>query len=110
MATATAREAQGADLTNIRDELVGLHEMVAKVDHAQDALLVNGNSLQGQIETLSGLIAHMIEVLTPERPEQEGPSLADLLTPSSRQSRAPHRGPRNPIPKRRCSGSDPRPD
>jgi hypothetical protein len=50
------------------------------MDHAQDALLVNGNSLQGQIETLSGLIAHMIEVLTPERPEKEGPSLADLLT------------------------------
>jgi hypothetical protein len=80
MATATAREAHGADLTNIRDELAELREMVAKVDHAQDALLVNGNSLQGQIETLSGLIAHMIKVLTPERPEQEGPSLADLLT------------------------------
>ena len=29
---------------------------------------------------LSDLIAHMIEVLTPERPEQEGPSLADLLS------------------------------
>jgi hypothetical protein len=80
MATATAREAHVADLTNIRDEPAGLREMVAKVDHAQDALLVNGNSLQGQIETLSGLIAHMIEVLTPERPEQEGPSLANLLT------------------------------
>ena len=29
MATATAREGHGADLTNIRDELVGLREMVA---------------------------------------------------------------------------------
>ena len=29
---------------------------------------------------MSDLIAHMIEVLTPERPEQEGPSLADLLS------------------------------
>jgi hypothetical protein len=80
MATATAREAHGADLINIRDEIAGLREMVSKVDHAQDALLVNGNSLQGQIETLSGLIAHMIRVLTPERLEQERPSLADLLT------------------------------
>jgi hypothetical protein len=80
MAAATARDSHADDLTNIRDDLAGLREMVAKVDHAQDALLVNGNSLQGQIETLSGLIAHMIEVLTPERPEQEGPSLADLLT------------------------------
>jgi hypothetical protein len=80
MAAATAGEAHGADLANIRNEIVGVREMVAKVDHAQDALLVNGNSLQGQIETLSGLIAHMIEVLTPERPENEGPSLTDLLT------------------------------
>jgi hypothetical protein len=80
VATATAREAHDADLTAIRAEFVGLREMVAKVDHAQDALLVDGNSLQGQIKTLSGLIAHMIEVLTPERPTQEGPSLPDLLT------------------------------
>jgi hypothetical protein len=80
MAASTARETYGDDLTSIRDELAGLQEMVAKMDHAQDALLVNGHSLQGQIETLSGLIARMIEVLTPERPEQEGPSLADLLT------------------------------
>jgi hypothetical protein len=79
MAAATGPEAHGAGLTNIRDELAGLREVVAKGDHAQDALLVNGNSLQGRIETVSGLIAHMIEVLTPERPEQEGPSLADLL-------------------------------
>jgi hypothetical protein len=80
MTAATARETHGDTLTGIRDQIVKLQEMVSKVDHAQDALLVNGNSLQGQIETLSGLIAHMIEVLTPERPEKEGPSLADLLT------------------------------
>ena len=46
---------------------------------AQDALLENGKSLQGQLEALTGQITHMIQVLTPERPEQEGPSLADLL-------------------------------
>jgi hypothetical protein len=80
MAAATPRETLDASLTRIADDLVALRETVDKMDHAQDALLVNGNSLQGQVETLSGLIVHMIEVLTPERPEQEGPSLADLLS------------------------------
>ncbi len=80
MAVITARESVDAYMTRIGDDLAGLREIVDKMDHAQDALLVNGNSLQGQVETLSGLIAHMIEVLTPERPEREGPSLADLLT------------------------------
>ena len=80
MAAATPRETLDASLTRIADDLIGLRETVDKMDHAQDALLVNGSSLQGQVETLSNLIAHMIEVLTPERPEQEGPSLADLLS------------------------------
>jgi hypothetical protein len=80
MAAATPRDTLDANLTRIADDLIGLRETVEKMDHAQDALLVNGNSLQGQVQTLSGLIAHMIEVLTPERPEQEGPSLADLLS------------------------------
>ncbi len=80
MAAATPRETLEDHLTRIGDDLIGLRETVEKMDHAQDALLVNGNSLQGQVETLSNLIAHMIEVLTPERPEQEGPSLADLLS------------------------------
>ena len=80
MAAATPRETLDASLTRISDDLIGLRETVDRMDHAQDALLVNGHSLQGQIETLSSLIAHMIEVLTPERPEQEGPSLAGLLS------------------------------
>jgi hypothetical protein len=80
MAASTPRETLDANLTRIADDLTGLRETVEKMDHAQDALLANGNSLQGQIETLSNLIAHMIEVLTPERHEQEGPSLADLLS------------------------------
>jgi hypothetical protein len=80
MPAATPREGLDADLTRIADDLIGLRETVDKMDHAQDALLVNGHSVQGQLETLSGLIAHMVEVLTPERSEQEGPSLADLLS------------------------------
>jgi hypothetical protein len=80
MAAAAPRDTLDANLTRIADDLIGLREIVEKMDHAQDALLVNGNSLQGQVETLSNLITHMIEMLTPERPEQEGPSLADLLS------------------------------
>jgi hypothetical protein len=80
MAAATPRDTLDANLTRIADDLIGLRETVEKMDHAQDALLVNGNSLQGQVQTLSGLIAQMIQVLTPERPEKEGPSLADLLS------------------------------
>ena len=80
MAAATPRDTLDASLTRIADDLIGLRETVDRMDHAQDALLMNGNSLQGQVETLSSLIAHMIEVMTPERPEREGPSLADLLS------------------------------
>jgi hypothetical protein len=63
----------------IADDLIGVREAIERIDHAQDALLQNGQSLQGQLEALTGQITHMIQVLTPERPEQEGPSLADLL-------------------------------
>ena len=80
MPAATSRDTRDASLTKISEALTALTATVDKMDHAQDALLVTGQSLQGQVETLSGLIAHMIEVLTPERPEQEGPSLADLLS------------------------------
>jgi len=75
-----ARESLNTQLDRVADLIMGLREAIGKLDNAQDALLANGNSLQGQIETLSDLIAHMIQVLTPEAPEQEGPSLADLLS------------------------------
>ena len=72
-------DANDANLSRIADDLIGVRELLDKMDHAQDALLENGQSLQGQLEALTGQISHMIQVLTPERPEQEGPSLADLL-------------------------------
>src|ERR1700723_2268608 len=72
-------DANDANLSRIADNLIGIRELLDKMDHAQDALLENGQSLQGQLEALTGQITHMIQVLTPERPEQEGPSLADLL-------------------------------
>jgi hypothetical protein len=68
-----------ASVSRIADDVIGLREAIERIDHGQDALLQNGQSLQGQLNALTGQITHMIQVLTPERPEQEGPSLADLL-------------------------------
>jgi hypothetical protein len=76
---ALRHDANDENHSRIADELIGVRELLEKIDHAQDALLQNGQSLQGQLEALTGQITHMIQVLTPERPEQEGPSLADLL-------------------------------
>jgi hypothetical protein len=71
--------ANDTNLGRIADDVIGIRELLEKMDLAQDALLENGQSLQGQLEALTGQITHMIQVLAPERPEQEGPSLADLL-------------------------------
>jgi hypothetical protein len=76
---ALRHDANDANLSRIADGLIGIRELLEKMDHAQDALLENGKSRQGQLAALTGQITHMIQVLTPERPEQEGPSLADLL-------------------------------
>jgi hypothetical protein len=76
---ALRHDANDANLSRIADDLIGIRELLEKMDHTQDALLENGQSLQGQLEALTGQITHMIQVLTSERPEQEGPSLADLL-------------------------------
>src|SRR6202142_1654405 len=76
---ALRHDANDANLSRIADDVIGLREAIKRIDHGQDALLQNGQSLQGQLEALTGQITHMIQVLTPERPEQEGPSLADLL-------------------------------
>jgi hypothetical protein len=76
---ALPQDANDANLGRIAGDLIGIRELLDKMDHAQDALLQNGQSLQGQLEALTGQLTQMIQVLTPERPEQEGPSLADLL-------------------------------
>ena len=76
---ALRHDANDANLSRIADDLICVRELLEKMNRAQDALLENGQSLQGQLEALTGQITHMIQVLTPERPEQEGPSLADLL-------------------------------
>ena len=76
---ALRHDATDANLSRVADDLIGVREAIERIDHAQDALLQNGQSLRGQLEALTGQITHMIQVLTPERPEQEVPSLPDLL-------------------------------
>jgi hypothetical protein len=71
--------ANDANLGRMADDLIGVRTLLEKMDHAQDALLENGQSLQGQLEALTGQFSHLVQVLTPERPQQEGPSLAELL-------------------------------
>jgi hypothetical protein len=72
-------DATDANLSRIAEDPIGIRKLLEKMNHAQDALLENGQSLQGQLDALTGQFAHLIQVLTPERPEQEGPSLAELL-------------------------------
>ena len=47
---ALRHDANDANLSRIADDLIGTRELLDKMDHAQDALLENGQSLQGQLE------------------------------------------------------------
>ena len=58
---ALRHDANDANLSRIADDLIGIRELLDKMDHAQDALLENGQSLQGQLEALTGQITHMIQ-------------------------------------------------
>ncbi len=62
------------------DTFANLADALAKIDAGQDALLLNGHSLQGQLEAIMSLLTRLIQLVTPERPEQEGPTLTDLVT------------------------------
>ena len=63
--------------TKFPEDLIGIRELLDKMDHAQDALLENGQSLQGQLESLTGQITHMIQVLT-----QSGANRKDHPSPT----------------------------
>ncbi len=63
----------------LADEIRRLSTQIDKIDHAQDALLANGLSLQEQIQAEAKLIGRLIELVTPERCEQEEPTLVDLF-------------------------------
>ena len=55
------------------------------MDHAQDAQLEATRLLREEVAASRGLLAHLIQILTPDRPEPEGPSLRDLLALVIRQ-------------------------
>jgi hypothetical protein len=60
------------------DPLADIAEKLTTIDHGQNALLENGHSVQEQLETMMGLLAHLIQILT-TKPEQKGLTLDELL-------------------------------
>ncbi len=67
------------------DDLSEILTVVRRMDHAQDAGLQATNLLRDEVSALRGLLAHLIQILTPDQPEPEGPSLRDLLARVIRQ-------------------------
>ena len=72
-------QADARALAAIADALDRISQQLEVMDRAQDALLVNGHSLQDQQQTLMGLLARLVELVTPQEAEQEGPTLSDLI-------------------------------
>ncbi|VTZ26119.1 hypothetical protein MPC4_110068 [Methylocella tundrae] len=72
-------QADARALAAIADALDRIAQKLEVMDRAQDALLVNGHSLQDQQQTLMGLLTRLVELVTPQEAEQEGPTLSDLL-------------------------------
>ena len=72
-------QADARALAAITDALDRISQKLDVMDRAQDALLVNGHSLQDQQQTMMGLLTRLVELVTPQEAEQEGPTLSDLL-------------------------------
>ena len=77
METLMQTDARG--LTPVTDALAEISEKLNAMDHAQDALLLNGHSLHEQMQSVASLLNHLVELVTPPPREQEGPTLSDLL-------------------------------
>ena len=69
----------------LSEDLTALFVLVHAMDHAQNAQLEATNLLRDEVAALHGLLAHLIQILTPEQPEPEGPSLRELLARVIRQ-------------------------
>lgn len=65
---------------DLREDLPTLIALVQRMNHAQDAQLEATGFLRDEIGSLQGLLAHLIQILTPEQREDEGESLRDLLS------------------------------
>jgi hypothetical protein len=56
-----------------------LAEKIDRIDASQDALLVHGQSVQEQLQTMMGLLTDLVQLLT-QRPEKDaGMTLDELL-------------------------------
>ena len=80
MAAATSDDAAA-----LPDDLPKLVALVRRMDHAQDAQLEATSCLRDEVATLRGLLARLIQILTPDQPDEEGPTLRDLIERVIRQ-------------------------
>jgi len=72
-------QADARALAAITDALDRISQKLDVMGRAQDALLVNGHSLRDQQQTMMGLLTRLVELVTPQEAEHEGPTLSDLL-------------------------------
>ncbi|WP_294542208.1 hypothetical protein [uncultured Rhodoblastus sp.] len=63
-----------------RQDLHILIDLVREMDHGQNAQLEATGLLREEVGALQGLLAHLIQILTPQQSEDEGESLRDLLS------------------------------
>jgi ABC-type transporter Mla subunit MlaD len=66
-------------LAHLPDLLNDLARKVELINNSQDTLLINGHSLQDQLERLHGAITHLIEFLTQAPKTPQGKSISELL-------------------------------
>ena len=81
-------QAAALNLTPVTDALAEISEKLNTMDHAQDALLLNGHSLHEQVQAVASLLNHLVEMVTPPPRDQEGPTLSDLLSQIVQQQRS----------------------
>jgi hypothetical protein len=75
----TSPEPRRTGAAAFRDDFAALLELVRGIDQGQNAGLEATGMLREEIASLHGLVAHLIQILTPEQPQEEGPSLRQLL-------------------------------
>ena len=80
-------QAAALNLTPVTDAFAEISEKLNTMDHAQDALLLNGHALHEQMQAVGSLLNHLVELVTPPPRDQEGPTLSDLLSQLIHQQR-----------------------
>ncbi|PPQ34544.1 hypothetical protein CKO16_22425, partial [Rhodoblastus acidophilus] len=80
-------QAQSDAPLDTREALIKLIALAKGIDQGQNAGLEATGMLREEVAAVHGLLAHLIEILTPAQPEDEGPSLRDLITLMIQQQR-----------------------